>query len=334
MFSRLKSVSAGSWSILSCLVLLATTTVGRGEVTSANWLPAETKLHFSVVDYPTARPLFEQTGVGQLLRDEAMLPFLKDVPRQLRARAGASWLGLMWVDLGVDWERFAEVPSGEVAWSVFDVDGRPTAMLCADVAGKGQQVQQLRDEIAAAMKRQQVEAQQVELDGTTITRYELPARDNMGATTLVHFVRADTFIATHDEELAKRMIPRVGVEQPDNLSGLASYQHVLKQCNEAAQADAHAVLYLVPFDCIEMTYRVAEERDVETERSPEVYRSQGFDALAAIGATFHLKEADSDFRFIASLFAPKPWSKSMQMIDSFAMALWLCRIGLEKMWRH
>ena len=90
---------------------------------------------------------------------------------------------------------------------------------------------------------------------------------------------------------------------------------MLGECRKASQQAPHAALYLVPFDCLEMIHKVAEDKEVEVDRSPEVYRSQGFDALSAIGATIVFRGPGSDFSFFASLFAPKPWSKSMQMFD-------------------
>jgi len=281
----------------------------------ADWLPADVKLHFSVVDYPTARPLFEQTGIGRLLQDDAMQPFLEDLPRQLRSRARDSWLGLMWVDLGVSWSQFAEVPSGEVAWAVFHVNGAPASLLLADVSGSEDQVERLRDRIAAAMAQQNVTATRQEIDGVTLSVYGFPEREGKRASQLIHGVRDGVFMATHSLDLMRRMLPRVGKEQPDNLSGLAAHQHVMNQCRTAAGEDPHATLYLVPFDCLELMDAVAEEEDVQVERSPDLYRSQGFDALSAIGATIRLRDAQCDARFHASLYAPKPWSRSMQMVD-------------------
>jgi hypothetical protein len=286
-------------------------------------LPADAKFFLSVVDYPTSRTLLEQTGLGQLLQDETMQPFLRDVPRQLRERASSSWLGLMWVDLGVPWERFSAVPGGEVAWVVYDVEGRPAAALMADVSGKEAELDRLREDMAAAMARRSAKVSRREIDGTTLTVYDIPQQGETPPTALAYFVRNGVLVASPHADLAQRMVSRVGVEQSDNLSGLAPYQHVLGECRKASGEDPHAALYLVPFDCLELMHRVAEEKKVDVEASPEVYRSQGFDALSAIGATIVFGGADTDFHFFASLYAPKPWSQSMRMLDLRNAALQL-----------
>ncbi len=305
----------GVWLAVVLSLTLASATDCRGGLATAEWLPADLKFHFSIVNYPVSKPLFDKTGLGQLLRDEALRPFLKDVPNQLRSRARASWLGLMWVDLGVDWDQFASVPSGEVAWAVFDVKGAPAAVLIADVTGKEGDVERLCREIATAMAKQNVSPKQQQVDGTTLTLYELPKRGKMTPTSLAYFVRDGFFVATRHVELARRMVTRVRTGQHDNLSGLASYRHVLDECRHAAKQDPHATLYMVPFDCLELMNRVATARKIEIERTPEIYRTQGFDALAAVGATIQFGGPGGDFSFFVSLYAPKPWSQSMQMVD-------------------
>lgn len=305
------------WKRLALLLgmWVALGSTGRGELVTADWLPADVKFHFSIANYPESKPLFDQTGFGQLLADESMRPFLKDIPNQLRSRARTSWFGFMWVDLGIDWDQFAKVPSGELAWTVFKVDNAPAAVLFANVAGKDDEVEKLRGDITAAMEKQNVSPETLDVNGTKLTVYRLPKRGEMAATTLVHFIRNDWFVATRHLELAKELVPRIGAAQPDNLTGLSAYQYVLGECRKASKQEPHAALYMVPFDCLEMANKVAEEKNVDVQRSPEVYRSQGFDALSAVGATILYKQPDSDFSFYISLYAPKPWSRSMQMVD-------------------
>ncbi len=305
----------GVWIAVAMSLTMVPQAVCRAGLPTAEWLPADLKLHFSIANYPVSKPLFDKTGLGQLLRDDAVRPFLQGVPDQLRSRAQGSWLGLMWVDLGVDWDRFASVPSGEVAWAVFDVKGTPAAALIADVTGKESEVERFCGEIAAAMAKQNITPKQQEIEGATLTYFELPKRGKVKPTTLAYFVHDGFFVATRDIGLARRMVPRVGVRQHDNLSGLASYQHVLSECRKAAKDAPHATLYLVPFDCIELMDRVATVRNIEIERSPEIYRTQGFDAFSAVGATIQFAGPGGDFSFFASLYAPKPWSQSMQMVD-------------------
>ncbi len=286
-----------------------------GATAAARWLPSDVKFYFSVADYPAARPLFDKTGLGRLLQDESMQPFLKDLPQQLRRRARASWLGLMWVELGVDWRAFQEVPSGEVAWAVFEVNGGPEAVLMADVTGRQAAVKQLQDKIGSAMQKQGVSATTEQVDGTTLMIYRLPQRGDVAASSLVCFVRNDRFVAARNIELARRLVTRVGVEQQDNLSGLGAYKQVIDRCRAASSDEPHGMLYAIPFDCLEMMSKVAQGKELDVEAVPEVYRSQGFDALSALGVAFHLGDATSDIQFYASLYAPKPWSKSMQMVD-------------------
>ncbi|MGM0491255.1 MAG: hypothetical protein ACQESR_31390, partial [Planctomycetota bacterium] len=175
-------------SMVLALVLLSRP-LCLGGLPTSDWLPADVKFHFSIVDYPTSKPLFERTGLGKLLADPAMDPFFKDLSNQLRSRARTSWPGLMSVDLGVDWNRFASVPSGEVAWTVLDVDGSPAALFVADVTDKAEEVNSVRDEIATLMAERDAEVEQLDVDGATLTLYEVPRRGDREAARLVHFVR-------------------------------------------------------------------------------------------------------------------------------------------------
>ena len=90
-------------------LVLSWATMCHGGLPTAEWLPADVKFHFSIVDYPTSKPLFDETGLGQLLRDEAMLPFLKDIPNQL-AVSGTCQLDR--VDVGRSGDRLEQVRSG------------------------------------------------------------------------------------------------------------------------------------------------------------------------------------------------------------------------------
>lgn len=287
----------------------------RGGLPTADWLPDNVKFHFSIADYPASKPLFDQTALGELLQDESMAPFWEDFSGQLRSRARASWPGAIWVDLGIDWKRFIGVPSGEVAWAMFNVDELPAAVFIADVTDKADEVASLCDEIATAMAEQKAEQTVLDVDGTTLTVYRLPRREGMDVTTLVHFVRNDFFVATHHVELGKRIVPRVGVAHVDSLGDSAEYKHVMSQSRAASTADPHATLYLVPFDCVELIHNAAREEKVDVEESPPIYRTQGLDALEAVGATIRFGGPNSDISFCGSLYAPKPWSKSMRMFD-------------------
>ena len=287
----------------------------RGGLPTADWLPDSTKFHLSIADYPSSRPLFDQTALGQLLDEEAMVPFWNDFTDQLRSRARASWPGAVWVDVGIDWSRFASVPSGEVAWAMFNVDESPGGAVFADVAGKADEVTRLRGQIAAVMAEQRAERKLFEVDGTTLTLYRLPRRDAGRTSTLIHFVRNDFFVATHHVELATWLVPRVGVKQVDSLSGFAAYKHVMSQSRAASKTDPHATLYLVPFDCAELIQDAAAERRAKAKRDSSIYRTQGLDALEAIGAVIRFGGPDGDISFLGSLYAPKPWSKSMRMFD-------------------
>lgn len=282
---------------------------------SSDWLPSDAKFHLSILDYPESSPLFKQTGLGKLLGDKAIKPFFDDFSSQLRSKAQATWPGLVWVDLGVDWSRVSAIPSGEVAWAVFDVESSPAALFLADATGKPEQVKLLRDKIAAAMDDRDATRKELEVDGTTLKLYKLSRPDDRKAVRLIHFVRNGFFVATHNLELAKQIVPRVGVQQADSLSEARRYRQVLEQCRDASSTEPHAVLYAVPFSCLDLAYNVATEKEMEIKQSPKLYRELGFDALKAVGATIVFGKDESDFSFYASLYAPKPWSKSMRMLD-------------------
>ena len=327
MTSSHTGLESRSRCTLATVLLMVAATPLLGAVPTALWLPEGAKLHLSVAEFQQSKSLFDKTGVGRCLKDPALEPFWQDLPRQLRQQARAGLFGLLWVDLGVDWARFAEIPRGEVAWGVIAWKERPVALLMADVTGQKEQVDQLRREIDEAMAKKGISKQEQQLEGTTLSIYSLPQQANTPRQTLVCFVRKDFFVATENLEFAQSILGQVGVERKDSLATNEAYQKVMLDCRKVFTDRPTASLYMVPLDLVELLHQVAQEHEADAGPSSDVLRNQGFGAVKATGALINIGAGASDFRFVASIYAPQPWVKSMQMVDlrndRFSPAPWV-----------
>jgi len=284
-------------------------------VPSIAWLPEQTKFHLVVPDYAVFNGLFAETGIGRFLDDPAVQPFLRELPNQLRSGSCDSRLSLLWVDLGVDWERFRSVPRGEVAWAVVDVGASSARLLVADVTGRGKEVGAFREEVAAAMATKKARMSQQRASNATITVYDVPAAGKTARQSLVHFVQNDVFVATDNLELARQCVDWLQTPPPKRLADQEGYRHVMQKCAEETAAAPHVSVFAVPIDLSESLQKITGRDKPRDEHAVNVARNQGFSAVSAAGAFIYLREGGRDFHFVGSLYAPKPWSKSMRMVE-------------------
>ncbi|HOA53281.1 MAG TPA: hypothetical protein PKI05_13590, partial [Thermogutta sp.] len=124
----------------------------------------------AVRDVSELREHFDQTQIGQLVKDPALRPFIEDIRLQIRQRlVGAQQ------ELGISLEDVAQLATGEVAVGlVFAEDAeRPALAALACIKGKEKESQELFDRITEEMKKQKATVTKTSVAGKEVWAIKL-----------------------------------------------------------------------------------------------------------------------------------------------------------------
>ena len=281
---------------------------------SQDILPDSTKFCFSIANQQDYRQRFSTTGIGKLLLDPAMQPFLDDLPRQARDESKQVPLGDLWIDLGLEPGDFDELSEGEVAWALVQTADRPSRVLIADTTDRSQQVQTLLKKIKASMTQQQAKTSARDVAGTAVTTFDIPAQGKSAARKWVYCQKDDRLIIADSAPTAELLLKNLTSATGDVLANQPGYQKVIEECQKRAGNDApDAVLFLVPVDLSEALNKLSPQQDDRAGDGLKLARKHNFDAVSAVGCFIQVAEDPLDFHLRISVYAPKPWKNGMQI---------------------
>jgi len=282
---------------------------------SRDVLPASTKFSLSVANQQQFNDRLATTGLGKMLLDPALKPFLNDLPRQMRSEASGHPLGVLWIDLGVESGDIKDLSEGEVAWALVHSKGdKPSRVLMADVTNREKQVEVLLQKITASMGKQKARKTGTNAGATAVIVFNIPAAGNSAARKLVYFQKDDQLVFTEAVGVAQVLLENLGKDSAESLAKQGGYQQVIKQCKDSAGDVApDAVLYLVPFEFSEALRELSPKQDNRADDSLAVARKHNFDAISAAGSFIKVGQGPFDFHLRIAVHAPQPWKNGMRI---------------------
>jgi hypothetical protein len=278
-------------------------------------LPASTKFSFSIANQKDYQERVSTTGIGKLLLDPAMQPFLEDLPRQIRDESKDVPFEELWIDLGVERGDLDALTEGEVVWALVDTDTtRPSRVMIADVTNRTQQVEELLHKIGAAMDGQNAKKSKSEVSGTVVTSFDTPAQGKVPAGKLIYAQQDDLLVFTDSLAMAELILKNITGEAKNSLADQKDYQQVIESCRERAGDEApDATLFLVPIDLSEALKELSPKQDEQADEGIELARKHNFDAISAVGSFVNVGEDTFDYHLRIAVYAPQPWKNGMQI---------------------
>jgi hypothetical protein len=291
-------------------------------------LPGTTKGYLSISDAQKVADQWQKTQLGQLMKDPAMEPFMKDLQHQLQERFSKprERLGITLTDL-------QGVFGGEVATALIQPAAQEEAVaLLVDVTGHADKAQALLKKVSANLVQQGAQQGQVQVLGTTVMVFTLPPAANDAAKApaapgaavkpvaepprhAMYFLKDNLLCGSDQLAVIKGILTNLGGKPSGTLSQVKAYQEVMKRLKaDLGDATPQVRWYVEPFGYFE-TIRTARPEARRTKRNMiDVFQNEGFSALQGIGGTVDFAVDRYEIAYRTAIYAPPPYRGAMQMI--------------------
>lgn len=324
-----------SAALLALAVSLLSSTA-QAAVPADTLMSSETRGFASVLNLHTLKQHWQETQMGQLVQDEAMKPFVKDLKRQLqRKMTGVNdKLGLQLEDLG-------DIAGGEIGIGIVGRDNERAAVsLVVDTTGREFQRKELLEKVGKELAKRNATSTEAVVSGTKITTYTIPPQKRLPIEqTAVFFVKDNMLCATDSPLEAREMLRRFDGQAGGRLVDVPSYQETVNRClKEADGLEPEIRWYLDPFGYA----RAINSLEVAGKKRPgkdylKIFDSEGFSAIKGIGGFVNLAVGGSfELLHRTAIYAPpipgepNKYRKAMRMMkfpnsDTLSANQWLPR---------
>lgn len=268
-------------------------------------LPQSTKGFIAIPDMQRMLGAFEHTGLGIMIKDESIRPFVQDLEKQLTER-----FGITGVRIGLSWEDVQSVCAKEACVAFVrpeDIVQKHSIVTIVNVAGKDAEVAKLLAKIGASMKERKATEKKDSWDGVPVSLYTVPTqRRNMLSFVVAVLVHDGKLIASDHPRVARDVLNRIrDVKRTDNLAAMEAFQTCLRRVAEQSDGiSPHVVWYFEPLGYAELAQDAAGGRQRNRPDFLKVLRHQGFDAVKGIGGVVNFDAGKYEILQRAFAFAP------------------------------
>ena len=288
---------------LGSLFLVAVANMAVASSPSETLLPKTTKGYVSVPNVAKLRESWQQTQIGQLMRDPVMEGFLEDFKAQLQDR----FTGLH-EKLGIKLQDLEGVPSGEVSAAYVQPTPDTTALvILADVAEHPEEVRELLAKIDDRLIERGASKREVPAHGATMTVYKMPMPEDADQEReAVFFHHRGILCGSDSQQAVTEILGRFSGDSQDSLINQPAFRTVMGRCQEDAGSLAPELRWFIdPFgfvDAIRATKLVKRKKGKDIVR---VLKRQGFSAIQGLGGHLNFYVEDKyEVIHRTTIFAP------------------------------
>ena len=291
-----------------CALILAQTSILYGAVpANETLLPASTKGAVLIRDVHELSDAFDETQMGQLLKDPLMQPFMEDIKRQMQVKWRKSR-----GELGISWNDLEDVASGEVAIArAVPAEGKSVSMVLADVTGNKEKAEQLLTKIAASLvgndETGKTKKSADTVEGIAVTVVEMPATTELPRRrSLYYAVDKDMMLVTGDKEMMAEIIKRrAGEKVGTTLAEWPAFRKSLDRATrDAGGVVPHLRFFIEPiayFEAVRVAKGARKKRGTDMLK---IAKEQGFDAIQGVAGVVNFALDDYEMLYRVSIFAP------------------------------
>lgn len=277
--------------------------------------PETARGFLAVRDVSELRAHFEQTQIGQLVKDPALRPFIEDIRLQIRQRlVGAQQ------ELGISLEDVAQLASGEVAVGlVFAEDAeRPVLAALACIKGKEKESQELFDRIGEEMKKQKATVTKTSVAGKEVWAIKLAEDAESGRSReFFHYRDDEVILATSNKDVLRFMLEQLQAPGKGSLADVPAYQEIMKRCQQdAGENQPHIRWFIEPFEyTAAIRATIPPEQRRRQRQLAEALKKAGFSVLQGIGGTVSFASEGFELVHRTFVYAPGPFEKSAKILS-------------------
>jgi hypothetical protein len=289
------------FSVLAALAVSVPATLQAAVPSSESLLPATTKGYLAVGSVDQLREAWNKTQLGQLTQDPAMKPFIEDLRRQLQEKWTKSHQ-----KLGLTWDDLQEVPTGEVALGLVLLSPTEVAVaITADVTGNLPKANALLDKVQQNMAAQRAVRSQRNVQGTSVTIFDVPKHGDEPAHQMIYFVHDDLLAASDNLRVIEGILGRQGQNKNDSLGSVAAFDAITKRCRTASGDLApHFRWFVEPFGYADAMRLSSNQPRKKGTDMLKILREQGFTAIEGLGGFVNFSAAPYEMLHRTYIHAP------------------------------
>ena len=273
-------------ALLTLALSLSNILAAAAAVRSDSLMSPNTRAFASIADINALQEHWQQTQLGQLVKDESMRPFVDDLKRQLERKISGvrDKLGLEIADL-------QGIAGGEMGIGIVEQEkGRAAVALTVDVTGNRPQLDALLAKVDKELAKRDATKENVDANGTEMAIYTFTLKNNKSAKrTAIYFVKDDLLCACDNRYEAQQMLNRFSGKSAA-LASVKAYQETTSRCTQESHGLAPEVhWYLDPFGYAKAIRSLGNPKEKRHGKDYlKILSEQGFDAVQGAGGFVNL----------------------------------------------
>ncbi|MEQ8208614.1 MAG: DUF3352 domain-containing protein [Lacipirellulaceae bacterium] len=290
-------------TVVATVVLLASGTQLLAVVPADTLMSANTRGFASIADMQTLAEHWNQTQLGQLVKDDAMKPFVEDMKGQLRRQ-----LSGVREKLGLELSDLMGVASGEVGLGMVERPKQRAALVVTvDVTGNEAEASDLLAKIDADLTARKATKKMAKAGGVDLTVYNVPnARAKGKSREAVFFMHEGILCGTDSKAESAEIISRLTKTQSASLATVVPYQQTMQRCEKEAGDLAPELRWFIdPFGYARAVRSLSSGKKRRGKDYLKILTEQGFEAIQGAGGYVNLAvRGDYELLHRTAVYAP------------------------------
>jgi hypothetical protein len=305
------------------------------QVSPDTLFPGTTQGYFSVTSIDALKQQWQNTRLGELLKD----PLMKPVGEELQKQVEANWVNR----IGLSLDDLKSLPTGSVSGGLIAVPGKtPGFALVVGVNGRNTETLDFLQRIGQKLTEQNVTKATSPVDGASKvikTFFTFPKTEkNPKGGIAIYLVTQDMLVITDQHHLADLFVARLNGDHSSPLKEKPAYKSITERVSQNSKFNTATPLfkwYIEPLEFAAAIRTLTEEEKTSVKKSPgqvdayELLAAHGFKEIQGAGGILDLAAENCQLAFRTMFYAPKPHTGaaikmlSFQNSGNFALPEWL-----------
>ncbi|MFO0917903.1 MAG: DUF3352 domain-containing protein [Planctomycetaceae bacterium] len=195
-------------------------------------LPPETLFFFSLPDVPGFHQCWQESKMGELMREPAMQPFVDKVKEKLAEQSEK-----LQQQVGVSLEKLLTIPQGEITFAVLELPPRKLALvLMLDYGENESTVATLLEKMDEALKEADGKSETEEVGEAKVVTYSFGDEDPQNPFTKLAYFDYDSYLVfASDPEALKSILERWKGDNSETLAAQDVFKYIVAKCSTEDQ---------------------------------------------------------------------------------------------------